>query len=59
MARRTTNAKTDAPSKVLPGVYVSKTPKKDVLHFPPGTKFFGDPVTGSGKAHVPKRPADR
>lgn len=35
-------------------VYVSPAPRQDVLHFPPGTKFYGDPLSGSGKAHVPR-----
>lgn len=43
-----------AASKILDRVYVSRTPKTDVVHFPPGTKFYGDPAKGSGKAHVPK-----
>jgi hypothetical protein len=42
-----------AKSRLLPRVYVSRTPKVNVVHFPPGTKFYGDPVKGSGKAHVP------
>lgn len=56
MPRAATGAAGQAASKLLDRVYVSKTRTKDVLHFPPGTKFYGEPVTGSGKAHVPKPP---
>jgi hypothetical protein len=42
-----------AKSRLLPRVYVSRTSKVNVVHFPPGTKFYGDPIAGSGKAHVP------
>jgi hypothetical protein len=48
-----------APSRLPSRVYVSRTPKVDVLHLPPGTKFFGDPAKGSGKVHVPKNPAKK
>lgn len=54
MIPRPSTPKRAAPSRILPRVYVSQTPKVNVVHFPPETKFYGDPQAGSGKAHVPR-----
>jgi hypothetical protein len=55
VTNRDASARTQTSSKILDRVYVSRTAKTDVVHFPPGTRFYGDPVKGSGKAHVPRR----